>query len=203
MKEITINIIKLTLLIILLQISFNSYSEVININFLGYNCDNDNYDTTITGNTGDTLNFINAVPGTVNLFIFINGTIKDTVNVDQNGLILQHFLNPNDTLITIKIWTEAGCYGQNFHITNITNIRESDDTPDFFINNNLNNLIIHNTSFNKIYIYDLQGRLLLQKELLKNYTNRLNIYNIKRGIYILMFESENRILTRKIYSTGS
>ncbi len=190
---------KIALLIILFQIATVTNAEVININFHANYCYNDNYDTIIPVNVGDTLNFYNKVPGTVNLFVYINGIIEDTLSVGQNKLILQHVVTSGDTLIRISLWTYPGtCYGNIFHLNNMVNILEKKVKPQVYIDNHLNYLTIHNTIFKGIYIYDLQGKLILQKRLLENGTTRLSIFHLNRGIYIVLFKSKKLILKRKI-----
>lgn len=181
------------------QIISVAHAEVININFYAYNCHTDNYDTIIPVNVGDTLNFFSTVPGMVNLFVYINGIIEDTLSVDQNKLILQHVVTPGDTLIKILLWTYPGtCYGNIFHLNNMLNIPEKENESQIIMDKYLNCLIIHNTLFSEMYFYDLQGRLLIRKKLLENSTIKLNMSHINRGIYIVLFKSKKRILKRKI-----
>ena len=60
------------------------------------------------------------------------------------------------------------------------------------------NIIGNNFMIDRVIVYDLLGKVVLQKELLQNQSQTIDISNLNSGLYMIKIHSEEKILTQKL-----
>ncbi len=128
----------------------------------------------LSGETNDTLIYANYANGNYTaVYTDVNGCMSDT----------SQSVNPNGSVVVVDVGIEEN---------NLIEVTIYPNPSVDIVNINLN------TNINVIYVYDLNGKLILTKNGNNQQKQTINLSNLPQGNYLLSINSDLGIITRMI-----